>query len=153
MSRLAIAAAVLLSNAAPGALSVSGLHCEYLPSPQGLDVAKPRLGWVVESPERGQRQTAWRVLVASSPAALAEDRGDLWDSGRVGGDATAQVVYAGRPLASRQACFWKAKAWDRDGAESDWSAPASWTLGLLAPSDWTAQWIAFPDGSPVHADR
>lgn len=136
-----------------GALTVSDLRCEYLVEPRGIDEIAPRLSWVVASDERGQRQTAYRILVGSDPSALDGDRGDLWDSGRVAGDATSQIAYAGRPPVSRQACFWKVKTWDRDGVESAWSEPASWTMGLLAPSDWTARWISFPDDSPVHADR
>ncbi|MCC5804686.1 MAG: hypothetical protein JJU00_00030 [Opitutales bacterium] len=62
---------------------IVGLRCEYSPDPLGIDVAEPRLYWRMESDERGQRQTAWRILVASSPDRLARDEGDLWDSGRV----------------------------------------------------------------------
>ena len=57
-------------------------------------------------------------------AAGQQDQGDLWDSGKVAGDETAQVVYAGKPLGSRQACYWKVRAWDRDGQPGAWSAPA-----------------------------
>ena len=39
-------------------------------------------------------------------------------------------------------CWWKVRAWDRDGHASDWSAPAIWSMGLLQPGDWQAQWIA-----------
>ena len=58
-------------------------------------------------------QTAYRVLVASSAERLAADDGDLWDSGKVGSDATLHVAYAGKPLASRDRCYWKVRVWDR----------------------------------------
>ncbi len=122
-------------------LEVSKLRCEYLVDPVGIDEVQPRLSWVVSSAERGQWQTAWQVLVASTPEALAAGEGDLWDSGKVAGDATGQIVYAGSPLASRAECHWKIRSWDKDDRPSAWSAPAKWSIGLLETSDWTAKWI------------
>ncbi|HET8631741.1 MAG TPA: family 78 glycoside hydrolase catalytic domain, partial [Thermomicrobiales bacterium] len=125
-------------------LGVTRLRCEYLVNPLGLDVARPRLSWELTARRRGQRQTAYRVLVASDPATLAEDRGDLWDSGRVASDQSAHVVYDGPALASGQRAWWKVRAWDRDGVPADWSEPAWWEAGLLRPEDWAGQWIGLP---------
>ena len=61
--------------------------------------------------------------MASSPAALEADRGDVWDSGKVVSDETAHIVYAGRPLASRQVCYWQVRAWDRDGRAAPGASP------------------------------
>ena len=52
------------------------------------------------------------------------DQGDCWDSGKVSSDQSLLVDYAGRPLTSRQQCFWKVRAWDRDDKPSAWSTPA-----------------------------
>jgi alpha-L-rhamnosidase len=123
------------------AIQVGDLRCEYLEDPMGVDAARPRLSWVIQSQQRGQRQTAYQLLVAASPAALEYDRGDLWDSGKVASDETAHVIYAGPPLGSRQVCCWKVRAWDRDGQPSGWSKVARWEMGLLRPGDWSAQWI------------
>jgi len=79
--------------------------------------------------------------VAGSEAALKTDTGDLWDSGKVMSDETIGAVYAGKPLPSGQPCFWKVKVWDAHGKESAWSEPALWSVGLLQPTDWQAQWI------------
>ena len=125
----------------PGALRPTGLRCEYLTDPDGLGETSPRLSWIGESARRSEVQQAFQVLVAGSPEALAADRGDFWDSGKVVSDESAHVVYGGRPLASRTACFWKVRLWDRDGHPSAWSAPARWTMGLLSPADWQARWI------------
>jgi alpha-L-rhamnosidase len=122
-------------------LLATALRCEYLVNPLGLDEKRPRLSWVVESLRRGQRQTAYRVLVASDEALLKRDRGDLWDSGKVAGGETTAVAYSGKPLASHQRCHWKVRAWDKDGKPSPWSAPALWSMGLLAPGDWAAEWV------------
>jgi alpha-L-rhamnosidase len=117
-------------------------RCEYQVDPSGLDVAQPRLSWILRSDERGEKQTAYQVLVASSPDVLGQDQGDRWDSGRVTSDQTIHVAYAGKPLGSRMQCFWKVRAWDKSGQASAWSKPARWTMGLLDRSDWGAKWIA-----------
>jgi len=127
-------------------LSPSYLRCEYGIDPLGIDVKRPRLSWIVRSDRRCQKQTAYRILVASSEALLAADRGDLWDSGKVASDATAQIVYAGRPLRSRMNCWWKVRVWDASGKPSAWSPPARWTMGLLRETDWkAARWIGFDE--------
>src|SRR5437762_2020256 len=81
-----------IAIAAP-ALTPIALRCEYLDSPLGLDQPHPRLTWRVESPERGQKQTAYRILVASDEGGLKRERGDLWDSGKVTTDETVNIVY------------------------------------------------------------
>lgn len=140
LSIIAISLAFALSSFA--GLHVGELRCEYLNNPLGIDAAQPRLSWIVNSNDRGQKQTAYQILVASSPKALRKGRGDLWDSGKIASDQTTFVAYNGEPLASRQACFWKVRSWDKTGKVSSWSKVSSWEMGLLAPEDWQAQWIA-----------
>ncbi len=126
--------------------NVDRLRCEYQNDPQGIDVTRPRFNWIVLSDERGQKQSAYQLLVASTPETLAKDQGDLWDSGKVVSGQTIHVEYAGKPLTSRMQCFWKVRAWDKNGQPSAWSKPALWTMGLLKKEDWgDAKWIAFHD--------
>jgi alpha-L-rhamnosidase len=115
------------------------LRCEYLTDPLGLDVARPRLFWQHRSDARDARQTAYRVLVASSPERLAANEGDLWDSGRVESDETTHIVYAGTPLSELQRAYWKVMAWDAGVTPSEWSAPAFWESGL---DHWESAWVA-----------
>ncbi|MFZ1934033.1 MAG: family 78 glycoside hydrolase catalytic domain [Thermoguttaceae bacterium] len=117
------------------------LSCEEQTDPLGIDTAAPRLSWRLEGDGRGLRQTAYRILVASSAEVLEKGEGDLWDSGRVASDQSRDVEYRGRPLTSRQRCFWKVQAWDQDEKSSPWSEAAQWTMGLLHRGDWQAEWI------------
>ena len=133
---------VFLATVCTAELSVKNLRCEYLVNPLGLDAASPRLSWIVTADRRAEKQTAYRILVASTPELLKAGTGDLWDSGKVAAEETAQIEYAGKPLVSRERCFWKVQAWDRDGEAGDWSDAATWEMGFLAPTDWTAQWIS-----------
>ena len=112
-------------------------RCEYRVDPTGIDAATPRLSWV----NRADRQTAYRILVASTPEKLARGEGDRWDSGQVGSDEQNQIVYAGEPLASRARAYWNVRIWDGNDRPSAPSPTASWTMGLLKPEDWHAQWI------------
>jgi hypothetical protein len=139
-----VPAVLLLACATHAALVPAGLRCEYRVNPLGIDAKRPRLSWVLESSERGQKQTAYQVLVASSLAALARGEGDLWNSGKVGSPRASQVEYAGKPLASYERCFWKVRVWDRQGKPGAWTQPAEWSMGILQPSDWTAAWISLP---------
>ena len=135
-------------------LPPTDLRCEFLVNPQGIDVAQPRLSWRLEWPERGQTQTAYRVLVASQPDLLAQDQGDLWDSGKVNSDQSIHVEYAGKELKSEMYCYWKVQAWDQTGRLSSWSdTPAMWSMGLLSPEDWKAKWIGLDRGEEKQAEN
>ena len=120
------------------------LRCEYRADPLGIDSKTPRLSWIVSQADanrRGLRQTAYQVLVASTPDMLAKDQCDLWDSGRVESDETIQIHYDGKKLSPGQACFWKVRVWDRQGQASPWSGTATWTMGLFGLPDGKANWI------------
>lgn len=123
-------------------LQPSDLQCEYLENPLGVDVLQPRLSWKMGTTAsvRGQKQTAYQVLVASSQALLDADRGDLWDSGRVASGESVNIIYRGASLSAGQRCFWKVRFADGHGRWSSWSASACWRMGLQA-DDWAAQWM------------
>jgi hypothetical protein len=137
--------ALRAATAPAPASAVDNLRCEYWASPLGIDLPNPRLSWILESDQRGESQTAYQILVASSTALLAQDKGDLWDSGQIKSDQTLDVLYTGKPLASDQEIFWKVQVWDQAGKGLPWSAPAKWTMGVMSDADWHAKWI----GSPV----
>jgi len=134
------------------------LRCEYKVNPLGIDVKKPRLSWVLESDERdvhavedrGRMQSAYRVLVATSEELLNEDKGDLWDSGKIESEQSNQVVYDGKVLSRTyqnddtfRRCYWKVRVWDKQGRASRWSDTAWWEMGFLSQPDWKAKWIGF----------
>lgn len=136
-------------------VSLEKLRCEYMENPKGTDISKPRLSWNLVSSQRGQKQTAYRVLVASSQEMLTKDKADLWDSGKINSEHSIHIEYDGLPLKSRQTCYWKVCVWDKDGKPSKWSRPATWSMGLLNASDWgEAQWISYFDSTqPPPPDR
>lgn len=117
------------------------LRTEYLVNPLGIDAVQPRLSWIVECSRRGVRQSAYRILVSSNERDLSLDIGDLWDSGKTISPGSNQVPYAGSILQSGQECFWKVKIWDEADHETEWSAPAKWSMGLLHRGDWVGKWI------------
>jgi len=147
---MTLSACMFLTGSAFGseALKAKYLRCEYRLNPSGIDVTNPRLSWILESSGRGQNQSAYQVLVATSKKALAADKGDLWNSGMVGSDRSAHIVYRGRPLVSRMTCWWKVRAWNQDNLAVSWSEPACWTMGLLEKSDWQADWIGYDEPRP-----
>lgn len=134
--------AILFCSPILAALELTNLRCESRVDPLGIDDAHPQLSWVlVETAVRGQRQTAYQVLVASSEELLRKDQGDLWESGKIDSDQTLHVSYNGHPLASQQRCHWKVRVWDKDGKISEWSRASVWEMGLLSPQDWQALWL------------
>lgn len=59
--------AVIQAGWGESGLVPAKLRCEYRENPLGIDVAKPRLSWTLESgdqkiEDRGQKQSAYQVL-------------------------------------------------------------------------------------------
>ena len=137
-------------------VSPGHLRCEYRENALGIDVVNPRLSWFLKSERRSDVQGAYQILVAAGEETLEQDKGDLWNSGKVKSDQSNQVVYKGKTLKSRMRCYWKVRVWDKDGRVSAWSEPAMWTVGLLNPKDWQAKWIGYdaePDAPYVDKEK
>ena len=100
--------------------------------PMGFHAPLPSFSWKL--PEGTKAQTAYRIEVRSGGEVA-------WDSGWTESDRTTFVPYGGEPFRSRQRCSWRVRFRDESGAESEWSAPARFEMGLLASSDWKAEWI------------
>jgi alpha-L-rhamnosidase len=125
------------------------LRCEYRQNPLGIDAVQPRLSWnlqVADPEARGQMQTAYQILAASSKDLLTSGQGDLWDTGKVQSDKSIQIKYDGKPLTSRMQAWWKVRAWNNADRPSSWSSPALWSMGLLQPQDWKGKWIGLDGG-------
>lgn len=125
-------------------LKVSSLSVEHMKNPTTVDAVHPRLSWINEvkdSSVRGEKQTAYRVVVSSSEEKLENGEYDLWDSGRIPSERSTLIPYAGKELQSGQDCYWKVQVWNKNKKASAWSATAQWGMGLLKDSDWKATWI------------
>ena len=145
MNRSLVVACVILSDLSLWAgLTPTRLRCEYRENPPAIDESRPRFEWInaADKGERGQRQTAWQVQTAVSPAAFGS-RTAVWDSGRVSSRESTQIVYGGPPLTPRTDYWWRVRVWDKSGQVSDWSAPARFGTGMLG-EPWQAKWIGAP---------
>ncbi|MDR1154970.1 MAG: family 78 glycoside hydrolase catalytic domain [Bacteroidales bacterium] len=87
--------------------------------------AKPYLGWIMNDARPNTLQTAYRILMASSTKLLAQNQGDMWDSGRTASDNSTAVQYAGKPLQPSTVYYWKVQTWSNHGEESPFSEPKS----------------------------
>jgi alpha-L-rhamnosidase len=148
-----LAALPLLSAAnAQSECRVEQLRCEYRENPLGIDIPQPRLSWIIDSSRRGCQQTAYRILVSRDPQTLTSEKADTWDSGKIVSNQSNQIPYGGPALLSNARYFWKVRIWDEKAGTSDWSETASWTCGLMHPSDWRATWIQHDEPSTQDLD-
>ena len=135
--------------------AVEGLTVEHRTDPLGVDAARPRFGWRTASRARGRRQTAYRILVASSPDRLADGRADVWDSGRTDSADSVAVRYAGPELRPSTRYHWTVQVWDENGSILPVAPPARFDTGLLSTDGVTgwdgARWITMAGKAPNSA--
>lgn len=125
-------------------LAVTNLRCESRNNPLGVEAAKPKLSWQLQSTQQNVLQTAYRILVADDETLLKKNIGNVWDSKQLKSSASIQLAYAGKPLQSAKKYFWKVQVWDNKGNLSSSSSSAYWQMGLLHQTDWgNAKWIAY----------
>jgi alpha-L-rhamnosidase len=108
----------------------------------GVEVANPSFAWYVSGIGRGERQTAYRIIVTSCKNNIDSNLGDLWDSGKIISVKQYGVKYDGCALESNTKYWWKVMTWDKNNNQSSWSQSTTFITGFLNPSDWTADWIS-----------
>lgn len=120
-------------------VTVTNLHTERLESPMSLDTPTPRFGWQIVTDAKGVMQTAYHIIVASTPEKAERCEGDLWDA-NVKSSQSQWVRYEGRQLRSNTRGYWRISVETNKG-KSEWSNVAMFNVGLLNESDWQGQWI------------
>ncbi|TDD26852.1 alpha-L-rhamnosidase [Kribbella turkmenica] len=113
------------------ALTPYDLRCEHRVEPLGVGTDRPRLSWRLASPVRGDRQSAFRVV-------LQRDGVRVWDSSwRT--DEQTYVDHGGAPLTSSTDYVWRLEV--RDAAGKVCEASATFATGIFHPEEWHARWI------------
>lgn len=135
----------IAASTATAGLTPYGLECEARVNPAGIDSLRPRLSWKLAADQRGLSQTAYQIVVATTPEALNSP--DMWDSGRVASPESLWIEYRGSAARPFQQYWWRVRVWDQSLKPSRWSEPASWTTAMLSPGDMKGAWIAHPDHS------
>lgn len=113
---------------------VYGLTTELAKTPLGVDEARPRFGWKIDSDGQNVKQSAYRVTVKTGDKCV-------WDSGIVESSESAWIEYAGEALAPRTEYVWQVESFCDDVRAS---AADSFETGLMNPSidAWRgAKWI------------
>ncbi|MBC8108855.1 MAG: family 78 glycoside hydrolase catalytic domain [Anaerolineae bacterium] len=95
---------------------------------------------------RDLKQLAYQIKVWDSIADV-EKRDAIWDSGKIQSPAQFGIEYAGPALRSGRPYAWRVRVWDQAGSQSDWSAIATWTMGLLGPH-WSRKSPSEPGDAP-----
>ena len=114
-------------------VSVVNLRVENLEKPLGIDTAEPRFSWQITSDKQNVRQTAYQIIVS-------DNKGEVWNTGKVESDQQLWIQYAGKQLQSNTACTWRVKVWTTVG-ESEWSSDECFSVGLLHEGKWSGYWI------------
>ena len=138
----------LVGTAAPASaaegVSLTDLEVERKAEPVGIDLDRPRFGWVIESGARGVEQESYRVRVATEAEGLDGDL--VWDSGTVQDDRSFDVEYDGPALASTTGYVWDVAIETTAGTAV---ASSAFRTGFVDEADWDgAAWI----GAPPPAD-
>ena len=120
-----------------------------------LATATPRFSWNYEARVDNVMQTNYRIIVASSEEKARRGEGDLWDSGNgdvrtENGNRMLYIPYEGKPLKSRDRCWWRVYTTVTygNGRTIELESPVQYfEISLLERSDWHARWIGrdYPD--------
>jgi len=130
---------VIFPGIVKGPLSPQNLCCEYLENPLGIDVQKPRFSWTLRHAERGQKQSAYQIIVSKDPCFRTQE---MWDSGKVDSEQSIHNVYKGKTLESNLTYYWKVRFWDKDDFPSPFSQTAYFDTGLFHQEEWKGEWIS-----------
>ena len=142
---------ITLISAFSGFIFLSGqtpvnLRCEHLTNPLGIDSPTPRLSWMIDDSREGAAQTAYQIFVSENPDDVADNRGNIWNSQRVGSDEIL-ATYAGNELKPFTRYYWKVNVWDKDGAMAS-SEVNFFETGVMNIKNWKGAWIG--DGRDIH---
>ncbi|WP_308743793.1 glycoside hydrolase family 78 protein [uncultured Bacteroides sp.] len=136
-------------------ITITRLTCEMQ---EGLVVVEgaPRLGWVMESPENGTRQSAYEIDIREAFTGR-----QIWNSGKVNSSQSQLVSTEGANIGSDNPFnyVWRVRVWDETDTPSEWSREAKFrsVSSRLSNGKWigaiTRQNAHLPEGRKFHGSE
>lgn len=135
-------------------LDFKELSCNSMINPLGIETANPLLSWQLTADGYNREQSAYHVLVASSPEKLSAEKADLWDSKLIHSSQSVNINYRGAPLQAKKRYYWKVMIVDEKGQSSDWSPVQHFEMALMEQRNWgESQWISLREDSRTSEHR
>jgi alpha-L-rhamnosidase len=126
-------------------LIVAKTLCDNKVNPLGVSTQNLHFGWELSSTQNGQSQTAYQIVVSTSPDKLKAGN-YIWNSSAVKTSESVLVPYKGSTLLPGTVYYWQVKVWDKNKQVSTWSKVSSFCTGLETAADWkNARWIGYED--------
>lgn len=133
--------------------NVMKLQTDYRYNPLGIDYTEPEFNWVMESTKRGEKQTAYRLGVATTFDKAVAGEFDVWDSGKISSDETHAYYgriteedgFAAAELKPRTEYFWTVTAWNAEGKEIPSHEIAKFETALFGDFGTDNKWIEATD--------
>ena len=127
-------------------LHIASASCEGKTNPLGVALTGFRFGWELSTKENDQYQTAYQLVVASSPDKLNAGNYDIYNSSVVKSRQSTMVNYNGKRLLPGKNYYWRVRVWEKNNTPSTWSDVNQFTTGLFAKEDWSnALWIGYEE--------
>lgn len=119
--------------------TIVATRVEGLDQAEGIDCKRPRFSWQLQSSAQGVKQTAYRILVASTPEKLQKGKPDVWDSKWQKSNRQLYIDYEGQPLTSGTRYYYRIESQTNAGHAV--SSMGNWLTGLMSQDEWKAEWI------------
>lgn len=135
--------------------NIVNLQTDYRDNPLGIDFKEPEFNWAMESTVRGQKQTAYKIGVASTYAKAVSGEFDVWDSGKVMSNNTHAVygkengegAVTAKQLLPETEYYWTVTAFDMDEKEVHASQIATFETALFGDFGENNKWIELGGGA------
>ena len=92
----------------------------------------PLFNWILDN--RSQNTVAYQILVSSNREEINQDKGEVWDSGKVNTQKSSSV-YGGKTLQKNKVYYWKVRYWENEDLSSVYSEPQAFVIDPNASSD------------------
>ena len=94
-----------------------------------IEDSKPEFSWT--TPEQAVFQKGYQILVSSSLLNAENNKGDIWNSGKVKSSKSADVELAGTVLKPNTTYYWKVRIADKNNDFTNYSAVQKFITGSL----------------------
>ncbi|WP_319481417.1 sulfatase-like hydrolase/transferase [uncultured Draconibacterium sp.] len=131
----------------------TGLTVEFIrePSRTLIKDSKPEFSWVV--PAEAGIQKAFQLLVSSSKDLIDKNIGNVWNSGQVRSNKSADVELGSEPLKPHTSYFWKVRVFDKDNRLSEYSEVQQFQTGSFKGDITSSNFFQIEKIKPVDSKK